>query len=277
MVADVIVETPDTSTLVFFTGNDRLDYKAGHFLTIDPHQFEALDRFTSFLEYLKGKAEPPRAYSMCSAPHERHLAVTVKEERFVPGVTKYPPLLSPLLVKRTVRGMQLVVTGFTGPYTLPPDITSKTDHIVHICAGSGSVPNLSILKCALEHHRSLRHTFIYSNKTWSDVIFRDTLADLSARHPDRLKVVHTLTREESPAAFGPTVRKGRLDLALLKEMIPDPSAPIIYLCGPGISKWDREAAREAGTDPQPRFIESVLASLRAMGVPDARIKRESYG
>jgi ferredoxin-NADP reductase len=153
---------------------------------------------------------------MCSAPHERYLAVTVKEERFVPGVTKYPPLLSPLLVKRTVRGMRLVVTGFTGPYTLPPDITSKTDHIVHICAGSGSVPNLSILKFALEHHPGLRHTFIYSNKTWGDVIFR-------------------------------------------------------------ISKWDREAAKEAGTAPQPKFIETVLASLRAMGVPDARIRRESYG
>jgi ferredoxin-NADP reductase len=277
MVADVIVETPDTSTLVFFTGNDRLDYKAGHFLTIDPHQFEALDRFTSFLEHLKGRTEPPRAYSMCSAPHERYLAVTVKEERFVPGLTKYPPLLSPLLVKRTVRGMRLVVTGFTGPYTLPPDISSKTDHIVHVCAGSGSVPNLSILKFALEHHPALRHTFVYSNKTWSDVIFRDTLADLSARHPDRLKVVHTLTREEDAGVFGPAVRKGRLDQALLSEMIPDPSAPIVYLCGPGISKWDREAAREAGTAPQPRFIESVLASLRAIGVPDARIKRESYG
>ena len=49
MVADVVYETPDTTTLVFFTGNDRLDYKAGHFLTIDPHQFEALERFTAFL------------------------------------------------------------------------------------------------------------------------------------------------------------------------------------------------------------------------------------
>jgi 3-ketosteroid 9alpha-monooxygenase subunit B len=125
MVADVFVETPDTSTLVFLTGNDRLDDKAGHFLTIDPHQFEALDRFTLFLEHLKGRADPPRAYSMCSAPHERYLAVTVKEERFVPGLTKYPPLLSPLLVKRTVRGMGLVVTGFTGPYTPPPDITAS--------------------------------------------------------------------------------------------------------------------------------------------------------
>jgi 3-ketosteroid 9alpha-monooxygenase subunit B len=274
MVADVIVETPDTSTLVLFTGNDRLDYKAGHFLTIDPHQFEALDRFTAFLEFLKGKTEPPRAYSMCSAPHERYLAVTVKEERFVPKVTKYPPLLSPLLVKRTVRGMRLVVTGFTGPYTLPPDITSRTDHIVHICAGSGSVPNLSILKFALEHHPTLRHIFIYSNKTWDDVIFRDTLTELAARHPGRLRVVHTLTREEK---VGRAMRSGRVDQTLLREMIPDPSAPIVYLCGPGISKFDREAAKEAGTAPQPRFIESVLDNLRAIGVPDERIKRESYG
>jgi ferredoxin-NADP reductase len=71
MVADVVIETPDTTTLVLFTGNDRLDYRAGHFLTIDPHQFEALERFTAFLEDLKGKRELPRAYSMCSAPHER--------------------------------------------------------------------------------------------------------------------------------------------------------------------------------------------------------------
>ena len=277
MVADVIVETPDTSTLVFFTGNDRLDYKAGHFLTIDPHQFEALDRFTAFLEHLKGKSEPPRAYSMCSAPHERYLAVTVKEERFIPNVTKYPPLLSPLLVKRTVRGMRLKVTGFTGPYTLPPNITAQTNHLVHVVAGSGSVPNLSIVKFALANHPEIRHTFIYSNKTWEDVIFRDALAQLEAAHPDRLKVVHTLTREPNPEVFGPGVRKGRITEDLLRELIPDPGNVLVYLCGPGISKWDREAARQAGTEPQPRFIESALATLRSLGVPDKSIKRESYG
>ena len=277
MVADVVVETPDTSTLVLFTGNDRLDYKAGHFLTIDPHQFEALDRFTSFLEHLKGKAEPPRAYSMCSAPHERYLAVTVKEERFVPNVTKYPPLLSPLLVKRTVRGMRLVVTGFTGPYTAPDSLASQTDHVVHVCAGSGSVPNLSILKFALDTYPSVRHTFIYSNKTWDDVIFRGTLDQLAAAHPDRLTVVHTLTREPRESLLSPSVRRGRVDEGLLREMIPDPQACLVYLCGPGISKFDREAAKAAGTDPQPRFIEASLGHLRAIGVPDARIKRESYG
>ena len=277
MVADVVVEAPDTTTLVLFTGNDRLDYSAGHFLTIDPHQFEALERFIAFLEDLKGKREPPRAYSMSSAPHERYLAVTVKEERYVSGLTKYPPLLSPLLTKRTTRGMRLVVTGFTGPYTLPTDIASRTDHIVHVCAGSGSVPNFSMIKFALAHHPNIRHSLVYSNKMWADVIFREELAKLAAANPGRLTVTHTLTREENPQQFGPNVRRGRIGLPLLREMIPDPRGCYIYVCGPGISKFDVAAAKEAGTQPQPRFLEAVLADLKALGVPDDRIKREFYG
>jgi ferredoxin-NADP reductase len=277
MVADVVVETSDTATLVLFTGNDRLDYSAGHFLTIDPHQFEALERFIHFLEDLKGKREPPRAYSMSSAPHERYLAVTVKEERYISGVTKFPPLLSPLLVKRTVRGMRLTVTGFTGPYTLPPDVATQTDHVVHICAGSGSVPNFSMLKFALAAHPTLRHTFVYSNKEWRDVIYRDALADLSAKHPDRLTVVHTLTREENASLFGPSVRKGRVNAHLLREVIPSPTECLVYVCGPGITKWDIEAAAQAGTKPQPKFLESVVAGLTALGVPAKRITREFYG
>ena len=277
MVADAIVETPDTTTLVLFTGNDRLEYRAGHFLTIDPHQFEALERFTAFLEDLKGRKEQPRAYSMSSAPHERYVAVTVKEERYVSGVTRFPPLLSPLLVKRTVKGMRLEVTGFTGPYTLPNEVDQVTDHIVHICAGSGSVPNFSILKSALELHKKVRHTFIYSNKTWSDVIYRDELGVLAATHPDRLTVVHTLTREECAPANGPFVRKGRIGQPLLQEFIPSPTEPLVYVCGPGISTWDLLAARQAGTPPQPKFLETVLAALKEVGVPANRIKRESYG
>ena len=77
MVADVIVEARDTATLVLFTGNDHLDYQPGHFVTIWPHQFTALDRFIKYYEDIKGKKEPPRAYSLSSAPHEKYLAITV--------------------------------------------------------------------------------------------------------------------------------------------------------------------------------------------------------
>src|SRR5262249_13424671 len=116
MVADVVRETPDTTTLILFTGNERLEYKAGHFLTIDPHQFKGLERFLAFLEAPKGTPNPPRAYSMASAPDEQYLAITVKEERYVSGVSRYPPLLSPLLVKGLLRGSRIVITGFRGPY-----------------------------------------------------------------------------------------------------------------------------------------------------------------
>jgi ferredoxin-NADP reductase len=137
MVAEVIRETPDTATIVLFTGNDRLEYLPGHFLTIRPQQFPSLDRFCKYFEDLKGRKEPARAYSLCSAPHERQLAVTVKEERYVSGVTKFPPLLSPMLVWRLHPGTRMVVTGFGGPYTLPADIDSRTDHLVHICSLGG--------------------------------------------------------------------------------------------------------------------------------------------
>jgi ferredoxin-NADP reductase len=277
MVADIIFETADTTTLVLFTGNDRLEYRSGHFLTIDPHQFAALQRFIAFFEDTKGKKEPPRAYSMSSAPAERYLAITVKEERYISGQTQYPPLLSPLLVRQVSRGMRMVVTGFTGPYVLPEDAETRTEHLVHICAGSGIVPNFAILKHALVHQPRLRHTLIYSNRSESEIIFREPLAQLARAHADRLRIVHTLTRETDPARFGPDVRRGRIATALLREHIPDPQSCLIYACGPAISTWDRRAAAASGAAPTPRFLEAVLASAAELGVPEDRIVYESYG
>jgi 3-ketosteroid 9alpha-monooxygenase subunit B len=277
MVADVVVETHDTVTIVLFTGNERLEYDPGNFLTIDPHQFEGLERWTAYLEDLKGKREPPRAYSMASAPSERYVAFTVKEERYQRGVTKYPPLLSPLLVRRVQRGQRLSIVGFTGPYTLPPDVVSRTDHLVHLVAGSGSVPNFAILKHSLALLPELRHTFVYSNKTWGDIIFRRQLEELRERHPDRLRVVHTLTREETASRRGPDVRHGRVTAELLRELIPDPTACLVYACGPAIGPIERRAAKERGEVPQPRFLEAALAAVKEAGVPAERIKTESYG
>ena len=277
MVADVVVETHDTVTLYLFTGNEKLSYMPGHFVSIDPHQFEALARWTRYLEDVKGKKEPPRAYSLASAPHEKYLAITVKEESYVSGVTKFPPLLSPLLVRRTPRGTRMVVIGFAGPYILPEDIEDRTDHLVHVCAGSGIVPNYSIIKHAIENGMKLRHTLVYSNKTWADAIFAKAFEDLAKMHPDKLKIVHCLTREPEPQRHGANVRAGRISTALLRELIPDPSAVEVFTCGPGVTKFDRIAAKEKGVEPAPRFLESALASLAELGIKKDQIHRESYG
>lgn len=277
MVADTIQETYDTTTLVLFTGNDRLEYRAGHFVTVDPHQFEALARFTAYLEDVKGRREPPRAYSLASAPHERYLAITVKEERYVSGQTKYPPLLSPLLVRRTTRGTRMVITGFTGSYTLPIDVEDRADHILHVVAGSGAVPNLSIMKESLVTHRRLRHTFISSNRTLSDMLYSNTLAKLEREHADRVRVVHALTRAEHAEDLGPSIHPGRVTADLLRELVPDPTSCLAYVCGPAISSRDRKLARERGEEPTPRFIESVMGHLVVAGISGDRIMRESWG
>lgn len=277
MVSEVRAETPDTVTLVLFTGNDRLDYRPGHFCTIDPHQFPELERFIAYFEDVKGKKEPPRAYSLSSAPHEKYVAITVKEEPYVPGVTRYPPLLSPLLVKGLAPGRHMVITGFTGPYVVPEDVEQRTNHLVHLVAGSGSVPNFSILKHSLHLGQKLRHTFLFSNKTAADVCFRKELDALERQYPSQVRVFHLLTREKDEAAFGPRVRKGRLSLELLREVVPEPTACMAFVCGPGITPWEKRAAREKGEQPAPRFLETALELLGQLGVPKDRVNYESYG
>jgi hypothetical protein len=37
------------------------------------------------------------------------------------------------------------------------------------------------------------------------------------------------------------------------------------VCGEGISTWDLLAATPAGTPPQPKFLEAVLAALKEVG------------
>jgi ferredoxin-NADP reductase len=277
MVAEVIRETHDAVTLVFFTGNDTLTYRAGHFLTIAPHQFPQLAGLTNYFEHVKGRKEPQRAYSMSSAPHERLLAVTVKEEPYIPDQTPYPPLLSPFLVHGLAAGQRLRVVGFTGPYTLPEDIDSQTDHLVHVCAGSGSVPNFSILKHALHKGVKARQTLLYGNKTRDDIIFRDQLEALQREHPHRLQIVHALSREPKAERHGSSYRTGHVDRALLEEFIGDPKTAVVFTCGPGITSFDRKAARAKGQEPTARFLETTLASLQAMGMPKDRINYESYG
>ena len=268
-------DTPDTTTLFMSTGDEPIEYEAGHFCTIDPHQFGELEHFTAYLEDQKGQREKPRAYSMASAPHEQHLAITIKEERYESGETPYPPLLSPLLTYYIQEGRRLVISGFTGAYTFPADVYERTDHIVHVCAGSGIVPNRSLIKESLHRGDPLRHTLLFSNKTRGDVIYFEEFEVLRAQYPDQLDVIHCITREDPAGIRG--ARNGRISEELLREVAPDPSKVMAYSCGPGITPYERRAARAKGETPEPRFVENMVALLQEHGVDKKQIRQESWG
>ncbi|HEY8550442.1 MAG TPA: hypothetical protein VIL35_10835 [Vicinamibacterales bacterium] len=277
VVADVVQETADTVTLLLDAGDDPRDYKAGQYVSIDPHQFRAIAGYTAYFEDAKGRKEPPRAYSMCSTPDEPYLAITIKEELYERGKTKYPPLLSPFLVHHPLKGARMEVTGYAGGYHLPPDLADRTDHVVHLCAGSGSVPNVSMLKWALRHEPKVRHTFIYSNKTWNDIIYRDLLASLEAEHPKQLRVVHALTREPETFPYTDRVLRGRVNPELIARLVGDPKACMFFACGPAVTVWEKRAAKAEGREPAPRFMESIHAAMQALGIPKEQFKEEAFG
>jgi ferredoxin-NADP reductase len=273
VVSEVIVETPDTITAVLDVG-EPVTYRAGQYVTIDPHQFPALGSMTRYLEHVKGRAEPPRAYSMSSAPHEPGVAITIKEEVY-DGEMAYPPLISGFLVHQTRPGDRMAVVGFAGAYVLPDVVDAE--HILHLCAGSGSVPNVSMIKDSMRRHPNLRHTFVYSNKTWEDVIFRSDLAALRRANPDRLRVIHMLTRETALSSEDEDIRSGRVTLDLLGSVLEREPHSLVYSCGPAISVWDKRAHAARGTTPPPRFLETMQSYLTTLGMPRDRIKIEAFG
>jgi len=276
-VAGVRRETADTVTLSLDFGPERPAYRAGQFINLDPHQFRALSHTAAWLQEKKGRKETARSYSLASAPHEPLVAITVKDEEYLSGVTLYPPLLSPYLVHAPLTGSRLRVLGFMGHYVLPDDVEERTDHIVHLIAGSGAVPNFGLIKDALHRGLRPRHTLLCSNKTWADTLFREELEALERAHPERLRVLHTLTRETDESRYGALVRKGRVGEALLEELIPERATCLVYVCGPAITPWDRKKALETRTPATPRFMETVLGHLHTLGVDDKRIKREAFG
>lgn len=280
IVVEVIRETADTTTLVLFTGNESLDYEPGHFLTISPHQFPWLDRWIKYFEDVKNRKEPPRAYSLASIPEEKYLAITVKEERYLSGSTLYPPLLSPSLAHQTPVGSKMVITGFTGPYTLATSFAKmkrSPEQIVHICAGSGIVPSYSIIKQDLKHHGTRKHLLFYSNRTLADTIFYSQLRALERLYPERFQVIYTLTQESNEALFHPNMRKGRISFALLQEYLKEPSSVAVFTCGPDYNVWRKKMAKEQGQTLPPSFLESVLSYLEQLHIQPNQICKESYG
>jgi 3-ketosteroid 9alpha-monooxygenase subunit B len=267
---EVVAESPDTVTLVLDAHGHR-DYRAGQYLGIGPHQFIELAELIHQLEAGKGRKEPQRKYSLASAPHETDVVLTVKGEEQVEGVTKYPPLLSNHLIRALKPGAHFTVFGYSGPYVLAD---AHAGLVVHVVAGSGAVPNFSIVKDALHRGLPSRHLWIASNKRREDVLYDRALTALAAQHPQQLQIVNTLTREQA-AGF----RHGRVDRVLFEELIPagERETCLVFACGPAVHTWDRHAALASGTPVTPRFMETVLGELHGLGITDKRIKREVYG
>lgn len=193
--------------------------------------------------------EVRRSYSICSPPSAHRLRVAVK--RLEGG------LFSGHVSSQVEVGDVLEVMTPAGRFGVPLD-PAHAKHYAAIVAGSGITPVMSVLGAVLEREPGSRFTLVYGNRTTASVMFLEELADHKDRHPDRLHLVHVLSREPQHAEL----LHGRLDDArlrrLLDTLLPADDVDEWLLCGPF------------------GMVQQVHATLVDRGVPKQRIHLELF-
>ena len=146
---------------------------------------------------------------------------------------------------------------------MPPDgrFVSKRPRALHrvgFAAGSGITPILSIMASSLQDQPESKFTLIYGNRSMASVMFNEALQDLKDSYPDRLTLIHILSRQAQEADF----LEGRIDgdkiRAIIDKLLPVGSMDEVFVCGPEV------------------MIEATEAALLDAGVPANRVYSERF-
>jgi ring-1,2-phenylacetyl-CoA epoxidase subunit PaaE len=215
-------------------------------ITFDvPDELREAYRFTAgqhlTLRTLIGDEDVRRSYSICSSAASGRLRVAVKRLSGGAFSAYANDALKP--------GDVLEVMTPTGRFSVPFD-PANAKHYCAVAAGSGITPVLSLLSTALEVEPSSRFTLLYGNRTTESVMFLEELQDLKDRYPDRLQLVHVLSREVHDAEL----LTGRLDRdklgALFAGLVPPDDVDEWFLCGPyAMVQEARATLIDAGVEP----------------------------
>jgi len=111
-----------------------------------------------------------------------------------------------------------------------------------VVGGSGVTPVLSLVGTALAIEPHSTFAVICANRTSAGAFAVDELADLKDRYPDRLQILHVLSREPGAPLHG------RITPSLLAQLLPV-VGPIDewFLCGPlGLVETAREVVAATG-------------------------------
>lgn len=231
-VARVDLQTDDSVAITFAVPPDLAEvfaFEAGQSLTV---------------RRVVDGVEHRRSYSIC-APAGAAPRIGVRE---VPGGA-----VSSWLVHRVRPGDVVEIGPPTGSFRA----TAGPGRHLCIAAGSGITPMLSIASTVLTHPDATV-SLLYGNRTTGSVMFAEELADLKDAHPDRLDLVHVLSREPREVELF----SGRLDAErlrlLLTTVVPVEPVDHVWLCGPF------------------GLIEDARAVLDELGVPADRVHVEHF-
>ena len=251
-IANIHQETAD-SVSVFFEVPEALQatfkFIQGQYLTL---KFD-----------IDGKEER-RAYSMCSSPLEKDLAVTVKRVK--------DGKVSNYIHDHLKVGDHVDIMPPEGRFYTPLDADQRKDYYL-FGAGSGITPLMSILKTVLEEEPMSTVFLLYGNRDEDCIIFKASLETLRQKYNNQLIVEYVLSqpkKTKDSSVFGFLKKsqinwegkKGRIGQQHVKDFLSDnpkrSQQAEYFICGPG------------------DMIDTVEQTLAAQGIDNKQIHTERF-
>jgi ring-1,2-phenylacetyl-CoA epoxidase subunit PaaE len=177
-----------------------------------------------------------RSYSICSTPFD----LSRRGELSI-GVRLLPDGEFSAIAADVTPGSVLSVSSPLGRFTSPFEGARKRRYGA-VVGGSGITPVLSLVGTALEIEPHSTFAVICANRNSASAFAVDELADLKDRYPDRLQVLHVLSREPGAPLHG------RITPELLTDLLPV-VGPVDewFLCGPlGLVESARSVVASTG-------------------------------
>ncbi|WAS56549.1 pyridoxamine 5'-phosphate oxidase family protein [Burkholderia ambifaria] len=202
---------------------------------------EAGQHLTLRIALPDSEAPAIRSYTLSDAPGAPHYRITVKREGRV----------SAWLHDHAHAGMTLDAQMPRGRFTF--DVASQRPAVL-VSAGIGITPMFAMLRRALaDDTPSRRVVFVHGARDTADRPFAAELTRIA--DTDARVALHWF--DSRPQRDG-AARPGRVDVAQLKRILPFDDYDF-YLCGPSA------------------FMRDLYDGLRALNVPDERIRFEAFG
>ncbi|MCF2513709.1 phenylacetate-CoA oxygenase/reductase subunit PaaK [Sphingomonas sp. G124] len=259
-VAEIVPETEEAYSIRFEVPEelkDAFQFKAGQHLTLRTEL---------------GGEEVRRNYSLCTAPADEELMVTVK--RIAGGV------FSNWVGEQLKAGDTLDVMTPHGSFTTEFDPSAKR-HYVGFAGGSGITPVISLVRTALSVEPGSRFTLFYGNRDSNSVIFLEALAALKDSYLGRFELYHFLSDEEGDVElFNGMLDRETCDEAI-EHLIDQPEeVDAWFICGPGPMMDAAEAALlDRGVAKERIHIERFTAGRpsAALAAQMAALQEEAAG
>lgn len=186
-------ETPDVESFVFEPAKP-VTWKAGQYIHYVLHHEPTDNRGSD------------RWFTIASAPFEKVITITTKLT--IEEGSSFKTKLSKMKV-----GKSIEMSDIDGDFT----VDDPAQESIFIAGGIGVTPFYSILKEADHNKVKLNVTLIYANRNHS-IAYKEELEEFAANNPN-IKIHHIISPE-------------RLDVDLIKKLVPDLQRPIFYVSGP---------------------------------------------